>query len=148
MVRRLSATFPERVNAVILGSAIEDPGAGEWPTEPMPDLLRCEGGLARVWAALGFTDPALVAARLPATDCEALACVAEGVSTPVELERYTVPVLSYKGAREAYFDDDVAVLRNSGAELHEVVDAHHYAAFAGADEVIAFVLPFLDKVHS
>jgi hypothetical protein len=98
---------------------------------------------------MGLTDPALVAAGVAENDCEALACVMEGPrDAPAEFERYSVPVLSYKGALENYYDEDLAVLVNSGAELHDVADASHIPAFTRSAEVLAFVEPFIDRVNS
>ena len=66
----------------------------------------------------------------------------------MEFDRYTIPVLSYKGSLEAYFEDDLAVLINSGAELHEVADASHYTAFKRSADVLAFVEPFIDRANA
>lgn len=149
MVRRLSATNPDRVNAVILGSTVETFGPDEFPQEPMQELFRTPGGLERVWAAMGLTDPALVAAGVAENDCEALACVVESPPEAlVEFDRYAVPVLSYKGSLETYYDNHLTVLRNSDAELHDVADASHVPAFARSAEVLAFVEPFIDRVNA
>jgi pimeloyl-ACP methyl ester carboxylesterase len=149
MVRRLCATNPDRLNAVVLGSFVKTFGPDDFPTEPIAELFRTPGGLERVWAAMGLTDPALVATGVAENDCEALACAMEGPGdAPVELDLYAVPVLSYKGSLETYYDEDVTELASSAAEFHEVADATHVAAFARAAEVLSFVEPFIDRVNA
>ncbi len=149
MVSRLSATNPDRVNAVVLGSSVATFGPNEFPEEPLAELFRTPGGLERLWHAMGMTDPESVAVGLAENDCEALACVIEGPrDAPVEFERYAVPVLSYRGSLETYYDEDVAQLANSAAELHEVAGATHVSSFGRAAEVLAFVEPFIDRVNA
>ena len=148
LVQDLAFLHPSRVNGCVLGSNTETFGAGEWPSEPVPELLRTEGGMRRIWSAVGFAEPGEVTVAMRNNDREALACIVEGTGDRPDYDRYTepVPVLSYRGSRETYSDSMQAFLDNARADQAEVVAANHYQAFARCGEVLAFVQPFLANV--
>jgi hypothetical protein len=112
-VQDLAHLHPTRVSAAVLGSPVESFGTDiefDWPT--LGEQLRAGDCLEQLWASLGFTDTAGVAAGKAINDSDALACVFEGQSIddfPV-YDELVQPILAYKGARERYHPQTAQLL--------------------------------------
>ena len=145
MLLDLCSLHPERVRAAVFGSAILVAGPRPWPEVPPNELCRAPGGLERLWFALGFDDPEMVAVALSRNDPEALACAVEGTELSPIPDVVGTPSLSYKGSLEGYSDTMLATLERSGAEMHEVPGADHFATFASVAPVLPAIVSFLEQ---
>ena len=146
LVQDLAHLHPTRAAAVVVGSATNSFGTDvefDWAT--ITDQLRAGDCLPRLWATLGFIDPAGVEFGTTMNDCDALACVIEGqyLDDFLVYERLDVPALAYKGSLEGYGPLMTGLLATPGFEAHEVSGANHSDAFERSADVLPIVLPFL-----
>jgi pimeloyl-ACP methyl ester carboxylesterase len=148
-VAELAVAHPGRVRAIVLGSiGIEDFGAGPVEDEPWPDLLRAEGGVERIMAMTGLTDPDEMNRVKNGNDLEALACVVEGMDGVADYGRIDTAVLAYKGSRERYGEWMSTWLDDMKAERYDIDGTNHIETFFRSDEVLRVVRPFLTHSHS
>ena len=101
--------------------------------------------LIESWRHYGMSKPALIDEALRRNDPAALAAAALGASTwwP-DLDAINAPSLWYIGSAEGgFYDEEVQYAAAHDVETHEIPDATHWAAFAGAEQVASIVKPFL-----